>query len=391
MRTTCRLCAVALATLACDSAPIPEDEPRQWYHARVTTGVGNDVPFFLELPSDCQDLAFIANGEERIPVACERLGDQLTLEFPVYGTTIVAGVDPAGNVRGRWVRMGDDGRSSTMGFSAGGRGRRRSATALRVRDPAERWFHSSYRRIGEWQMNFDHHGAALGIFDQAANGVLRGTVIVPSEYGDLRFLAGNVHGNTFSLSTFNGQYATVLSGTIEPDGTLRGTFVCCGEDRDAFVAARTKASQVVDPLRQVQVTSRERRLDFEPLLEAPYVGRPVVLEIFGTWCPNCNDLAPLLADLYDDYHDDGLEMVAVAYELSESEAYKQERISAYREKYGVEWEIIFADAAPEDLFGDGPAELSPIGGVPVTIFLNRDRTIQAIYSGFRGPATGGGA
>ena len=31
---------------------------------------------------------------------------------------------------------------------------------------------------------------------------------------------------------------------------------------------------------------------------------------------------------------------------------------------------------------------SAIEGVPVTIFLNRDRTVQAVYAGFLGPAAG---
>jgi hypothetical protein len=47
-----------------------------------------------------------------------------------------------------------------------------------------------------------------------------------------------------------------------------------------------------------------------------------------------------------------------------------------------------ADATPAELFAAGPAALSPVEGVPVTILLNRDRTIHAIYAGFSGPATG---
>ncbi len=381
---------MALAALGCDAAPSTTDhESRQWYHARVTTAVGNDIPFFLELPPACQeDRAIIANGREQIPVECKRLDGRLTLDFPVYGTSIAAGVDEEGNLEGNWHRLGDDGRPSTMRFHAepvGGvdpRSRFLPETADGAASPPR------VDLSGEWQMVFDSHGSAIGVFDQTPDGVVRGTAIVPSEYGDLRFLAGNVHGTQLSLSSFNGQYAYFMRADIESDGTMTGTFVCCDETRDTFVAERSAETGVVDPLEQVQVISSESRLDFEPLLAPPYAGKPVILEIFGTWCPNCNDLAPLLADLYEDYHGDGLEVVAVAYELSESELYRQERIEAYREKYGVEWEIIFADAAPEELFGAGAAVLSPIGGVPVTLFLNRDRTIQAIYSGFRGPATG---
>ncbi len=381
---------MSLAALGCGAAPSTSDhESRQWYHAQVTTTLGDDIPFFLELPSDCQEeTAIIANGEERIPVACERSGGRLTLEFPVYGARIAAAIDQAGDLEGNWDRLGADGRPSTMRFKA---------APLAGLDPLRRFAPETADDSvpaplidvsGEWQMDFDSHGSAVGMFDQLPDGVIRGTAIVPSEYGDLRFLAGNVNGTQLSLSGFNGQYAYLMRAGIQPNGTMRGSFVCCDDIGDAFVAERSVAYGVVGPLEQVQVTSSERRLDLELLLEPPYAGKPVILEIFGTWCPNCNDLAPLLVDLYEDYHDDGLEVVAVAYELSESESYRQERIEAYREKHGVEWEIIFADAAPTELFSAGPATLSTIEGVPVTFFLDRDRTIRAIYSGFRGPATG---
>ena len=42
----------------------------------------------------------------------------------------------------------------------------------------------------------------------------------------------------------------------------------------------------------------------------------------------------------------------------------------------------------EELAREGFGGLSTIEGVPVTIFVNRDRTVHAIYTGFSGPATG---
>ena len=42
----------------------------------------------------------------------------------------------------------------------------------------------------------------------------------------------------------------------------------------------------------------------------------------------------------------------------------------------------------EELADDGLAGLSPIEGVPVTIFVKPDGTVHAVYTGFSGPATG---
>ena len=245
--------------------------------------VGDEVPFFLELPSDCDgETAIIANGEERIPVACERSGEQLVLDFPVYGTQIVASIDQAGDLSGHWRRLGADGRPASMAFEAN------PIPALDTRRrfaPQATDGHVTAPEVdvsGVWQMEFDVYGPASGVFEQAPTGVISGTAVVPSEYGDLRFLAGNVRGTELTLSTFDGQYASLFEAHIEPDGTMQGTFICCDESRDGFVAARSVDSGVVDPLRQVRVTSVERRLDFEPLLTPRYAGKPVILEIFGT-------------------------------------------------------------------------------------------------------------
>jgi thiol-disulfide isomerase/thioredoxin len=45
-----------------------------------------------------------------------------------------------------------------------------------------------------------------------------------------------------------------------------------------------------------------------------FKGKPLIIDIFGTWCPNCHDEAPVLEKLYRKYHDQGLVIVGLAYE-----------------------------------------------------------------------------
>ena len=229
--------------------------------------------------------------------------------------------------------------------------------------------------------------AAKGVFEQESSGVIRGTIDVPDDYGDLRFLAGEVEAGTLSLSTFDGGAASLLRGRVSDRGHVEGEIIKSYGLRERFTAEPSPAFEVVDPLQQIRVTSAARRLDFAPLFTERYRDKAVVIEIFGTWCATCNDLAPLLSALYRQHKDEGLEIVGLAYEFSHDAANSRERLDAYRARHRVEWEVVAADEDPATLLG-GPARLSPIEGVPVTIFLNRDRTIHAIYTGFRGPATG---
>ena len=241
---------------------------------------------------------------------------------------------------------------------------------------------------GNWRVEFDDAGLARGVFEQTPSGVVRGTAEVPSEYGDLRFLAGNLRGTELLLSTFDGQHAILLTATLAADGTMDGEIVSADDAWDFFFAVRSEEFETDDPLDRVRVISAEGQLDFEPLRDPRYADKAVIIEVFGTWCPNCNDLAPFLAELHREHQDDGLEILGVAYERSERNEYNRERLGAFNEKHGLDWEVVIADTPPAVLFSEASVDLSPIEGVPVTIFLNRDRAIHGIYAGFSGPATG---
>jgi thiol-disulfide isomerase/thioredoxin len=380
-----RAVSVLLLALGLGCGPVPAAERAEgvWYRASVVTDGGDEIPFFLELPENCNtDSATLANGQERIPVACSRVGARVLLDFPIYGTRITAEIGRSGELSGLWDRTGIQ-PHARLAFKA---------APLAALDQHRRFAPDApsapaLNLSGTWRMTFDTYGPAKGAFEQDASGVLRGTIDVPSEYGDFRFLAGEVEGTEALLSTFDGGHASLLRAHLDGQGRLVGEFISTDAPRDTFTAEPSDDFAVVDPLQQVRVTSAERRLDFAPLLGARYSGKPVILEVFGTWCPNCNDLAPLLTELYRTHHGEGLEMLGIAYEISDDASHNRDRLAAYRSKYGMEWEVVVASEVPDDLFG-GPAQLSPIEGVPLTIFVNRDRTIHAIYAGFRGPATG---
>jgi len=384
--TRSALVAVAVLVCGCRAAapPAPAAE-RQVYRASVETPDGDEIPFFLELPSNCNvDRAAVVNGRERIPVPCQRHGSQVLIDFVVYGTRVSADVGADGRLAGSWSHVGGSIADDRRRFAAQPLDRLDSRLRFPIRsgEPA-------IDVAGTWRIEFDSHDVGKARFEPAAAGVVNGTAEVPSEYGDLRFLAGIVDGSSLSLSTFDGSIAYLIRGQVDADGRMRGELIRGDGTRDAFGATRSRDFDVVDPLRRVRVISAQKRLDFAPLSSARYDGKAVIIELFGTWCSNCNDLAPLLVDLYRRHREQGLEVLGLAYEMSADDAYRRERVAAYRAQHGVEWEVLIPKGPPEDLFAVGPAQVAPIEGVPVTLFLNRDRTIRAIYTGFWGPATGG--
>jgi thiol-disulfide isomerase/thioredoxin len=196
-----------------------------------------------------------------------------------------------------------------------------------------------------------------------------------------------VVGQEVRLSTFDGQRAFALEGTLMQDGTMEGQWIT-HHSRDPFVAERDDDLEMPDPLGRIPFVRGEQRLELQPLREPRFADKPVIVELFGTWCPNCNDQAPVLVELYRRYRSQGLEILGLAYEDSSEPEFRKRRVEEFKRKHGVEWDVVIADATLEDLAEVDFAGLGPIEGVPVTIFLRRDHTVHAIYSGFSGPATG---
>jgi thiol-disulfide isomerase/thioredoxin len=377
---------VALAWVHGCGPPAPE---RQAYHAMVVTADGYEIPFFLEIPSNCHlERAVITNGAERVAVPCQRLGKQVSVDFPVYGTRLFAEIDQAGHLAGEWSHARRTIDEDRLRFAARPIDRIDPTSRFPAPEAAATPPASTRVAAGTWRVEFDSHGPGKIVIATAGDGVAHGTAEIPSEYGDLRFLAGTARGQSFSISTFDGASAYLIRGHIGADGRMHGELISGSGAPDPFVADQSEDFDVVDPLQRVRVTSTEKRLDLAPLRASRYTDKAIIVELFGTWCSNCNDLAPLLAELHREHGAEGLEVLSLAYEISEDEKYTRERVAAYKERHGVSWEVLIPTGTPGELLSAGPAKLTPIGGVPVTIFFNRNRTIRAVYTGFWGPATG---
>ena len=379
---------IAGATVGCTAGSEEPTVAGAWYHAHLTGREPEQIPFFLHVPDDCAaGPATIVNGEERITAPCGRSGGNLVIEFPIYATGIEASFESGDRLAGTWYRELPTGRQELMVFEARAIDEPDPRTRFPA-EPAEPAEQPGVSITGIWRMEFNLYGIAKGVFDQHSSGVVTASVEVPSEYGDMRFLAGNVIGDLVLLSTFDGQNAFYLEGDVaDGDATMEGVWIF-STYWDEFVAERVEDFDIIDPLSRVRYTTNDQRFDLPALRDPKYAGKAVIVQIFATWCPNCSDHAPVLAELYRVHNAEGLEILGLAFEQTDDNAYSARRVQAFRERHGVDWDIVVADSRLEDIASEGLAGLSAIEGVPVTIFVNRDGTVHAVYTGFSGPAAG---
>ncbi|MEL6590000.1 MAG: TlpA disulfide reductase family protein, partial [Bacteroidota bacterium] len=116
----------------------------------------------------------------------------------------------------------------------------------------------------------------------------------------------------------------------------------------------------------------------------------VVIQIMGSWCPNCLDETKLYKEWYDRYHDQGLEIVALAFERSRGDlSLAQRNVKRLVDKLGLEYPFLIA--ATENNKAGASAKLPMLNAIisyPTSIFLDRQGNIRRIHTGFNGPGTG---
>jgi thiol-disulfide isomerase/thioredoxin len=114
-------------------------------------------------------------------------------------------------------------------------------------------------------------------------------------------------------------------------------------------------------------------------------GKIVIVSITGSWCPNCHDEAPLLAELYRIYGSRGLEIVALAFE-EKAQLENPVRVRAFAKQFGLDYTFLLA-GEPSELAAKLP-QAEHLEAFPTSFFLGRDGRVRFVHTGFSGRATG---
>jgi thiol-disulfide isomerase/thioredoxin len=323
----------------------------------------------------------LCNGASCQPLSAVRQrGDSLVLEIADYAATITAALR-GDSLEGAYRNVGSRG-PRTIPFRAS-----------RGRWPAEP---APERFLGRWDATYlGDFGTSPRVFElRNGHAGFEGTII--SNSGDYGHFAGRVTGDSFNLAHFDGSFVYLLTGKLAGD-TLRGTFHAGLRTQTQWVAVRsTGRPHLTPPTEMTQAdTSGPFRFAFPDLngkvvteQDPGFQGKVVLVDVFGTWCPTCHDAAPALVHLYRKYHQRGLAIVGLAYEVSGDSAVDGRQLRRYREKYDLPFPILLAGVNDTEAAAATLPQLRGFTAFPTTIFLGRDGRVRRINAGFYGPATG---
>jgi thiol-disulfide isomerase/thioredoxin len=217
--------------------------------------------------------------------------------------------------------------------------------------------------------------------------------------GDTGTLTGRYRDGKFVLSHFSGERPYVMEAAPKPDGSLVITLNDYNGKRElpAYRPADARAKglpEPADPSSHTTVSDPKEPFQFSfPDLsghtvsntDARFLGKVVVVNITGSWCPNCHDEAPFLADLYNRYRSRGLEIVALDFEEPE-QITDLNRLRWFVQHYGIRYTVLVG-GDPDDVNKKIP-QLTNLNSWPTTVFIGRDGLVKSIHAGFASPASG---
>lgn len=361
---------------------------------------GGDLPFGLTIQpaADAGTYSvFALNGTERLAMDPATVqGDSIRIPMALFESELVAKID--GNaLRGVWRRRRTAQQVQTLPFTAQlGPTYRFVADAPGVDSPA-----AQTNVAGKWATDFGTKTGrvdtvnAVGVFSQTGNRV-SGTFLTPT--GDYRYLDGNVVGDSLLLSCFDGSHLFLFRAKHDPQAkTLTGGFWSGVSGYEPWVARLDLNAQLPDPARLTYLKSGAKTLGVafpEPngtvvsLTDPRFKGKVTIVQILGSWCPNCMDETAFLSPWYKRNRVRGIEVLGLAFERSPQMVESGPKIERMKQRYKIDYPVVLAGTNDKAQASRALPDLNAVVAFPTTLFIDKKGQVRHIHTGFSGPGTG---
>jgi thiol-disulfide isomerase/thioredoxin len=147
----------------------------------------------------------------------------------------------------------------------------------------------------------------------------------------------------------------------------------------------TRFTSVKDPAEPLRFSFRDVEGRVVSNTDPRFAGKVVIVDIGGSWCPNCHDEAPFLNELYRRYRAKGLEIVLLSFEEGD-QLNSLTRLRAFIKRFGITYTVL-VPGQPSELAAKIPQAVNLVA-FPTAFFLGRDGTVRAVQTGFAGKGTG---
>ena len=251
----------------------------------------------------------------------------------------------------------------------------------------------AYNFDGQWKVEFafDTEDAwpAVAEFKQEGSHI-SGTFM--TETGDYRFLEGQVNNDKMQLSVFDGAHAFLFT-CISFNDTLIGEFRSGSHYKTSWRAVRDDDFQLTDAYALTKaVNDQAVQFSFENLdgqivnIDDPkYNDKIKLVNIMGSWCPNCKDEIHFLQDFSK--QEPEIEIISIAFEKYKEKQKSIDVLKRYKSKMGITWPLLYGGYANKSETTETLGFLDKIISYPTLVILDQNNHVVDVQTGFYGPAT----
>lgn len=359
------------------------------WHSELQLTDTDVLPFDLVIQKHNGSYLFtVMNGEEKIELATpKKISDSIHVSFTVFNSELIFSVKNKKRIEGWWYNY-NKGRNYRIPFHA----YKKKTTRFTTKGKSK----CDQQFSGKWEVTFEPNTnssyPAVGLFDQDKNH-LSGTFL--TETGDYRYLAGNCMNDSLFLSCFDGSHAFLFKAGYKND-SLNGKFFSGNHWQSSWVGVKNESFELADPEKLTYLKDNHTFQFSLPDLKGDtlnfpndeYMNKVVIVQIMGSWCPNCLDETKYFKELYGKYHDRGLEIISIGYETGSSFEDYRNNIERLKNTLDLDFTFLVGGKANKGVAKEHFNMLNNIISFPTTIFIGRDGEVKRVHTGFSGPGTG---
>jgi thiol-disulfide isomerase/thioredoxin len=111
-----------------------------------------------------------------------------------------------------------------------------------------------------------------------------------------------------------------------------------------------------------------------------FKNKVLYVTIWGTWCPPCLSEIPTFIDLQERYEEQGLEIIAIAFERDSLAEIRQKHLRATAQKKQINYLIL--DGGHTSEFSDALPAVVDVKGLPIEIIIDRSGSVLKSRNGY---------
>lgn len=368
-----------------------QTKPADWWRAQLHRADGKNIIFNFEWTAENgKPVWYVRNASERIRVTDIQVKkDSLIIQMPLFESQFrIRKSKDGASLTGNWIKGGAV-KTQVIPFSAK-RGGQRFPTVI----------DAVWNITGRWSAKFDNNNGsdrAIAEFAQRVNYVT-GTFLNPT--GDYRYLEGSISGDSLQLSCFDGGHAFLFTAVIDDKNIIRdGWFYSGATFKQPWHAYKNDTATLPQDDVAMYLRPGEEKLHFTfndldgrpvSINDERFQNKVVVVQLMGSWCPNCMDETAFLSSYYSKNKERGFEVVSLAYEYSTNRERSVKTLKKFQQRFNVTYPMLITGVTVNDSLRTEKTlpELTPIKFFPSSVILDKKGRVRKLDTGFNGPGTG---